>query len=84
MGSESEVQGQIPFIEGSKVLPRAAQLRDTGSLNLAAGFGPQTIPALTPDSSFEIVILISWAKKVSPNYCCHVSFAIHLWLPCQY
>lgn len=82
--AESEVQGHITFIEGSKVLPRSAKLKDTESLNFAASFGPRTIPALTPNSSFEIVIPISWAKRVSSNYCCYVSFAIHLQLSPPY
>jgi hypothetical protein len=56
---EPEVQKHITFTEGSKVLPREVESRDTESLNFAAGFGPRTIPALTPDSSFETVTLLS-------------------------
>lgn len=55
--AESEVQGHVTVNEGSKVLPRSAELKDTESLNSAAGFDPRAIPALTPNSSFEIVIL---------------------------
>lgn len=69
----------ITFTEGSEVLPRKAELRDTESLNFASGFGPRTIPALTPDSGFETVILISQAKRVNLNDCSYSSFAIHLW-----